>query len=279
MNIVTYSLKACLRGCPLNVTCIIPCLLRLVTNLPSDISYRLSPRELEEAKRQVTEFVLLGHVQDSTSPCSSPILFVQKKDGTLRMCVDYRALNKITTKNKYPLPRMDDLLDLLQGSKVFSSLDLASGYHQIRIMPEDVLKTAFSTPFGHYEFKVLPFVLTNAPATFQAVMNDICRPYIGKFVLVYLDDILVFRNSHEEHAEHLRKVLQSLRDNGLYAKPAKCSFNQPELEFLGHVVGAEGIKVDPMKTAVVRDWAEPKSVSDIRSLLGLTNYFCRFVQG
>jgi len=188
-------------------------------------------------------------------------------------------LNKLTVKNKYPLPRVDDLLDQLQGSRVFSSLDLTSGYHQIRISPEDVPKTAFSTPFGHYEFKVLSFGLTNAPATFQAVMNDIFRPYIGKFVLVYLDDILVFSKSPEEHVQHLQLVLQRLRDHDLYAKSAKCSFNQPELEFLGHVVGSDGIKVDPKKTAVVRDWAVPQNISELRSFLGLTNYFRRFVQG
>ena len=210
----------------------------------------------------------------STSPYSSSILFIQKKDGTLRMCVDYRALNKLTVKNKYPLPRIDDLLDQLQGSKVFSSLDLTSGYHQIRLSPEDVLKTAFST-----QFKVLSFGLTSAPATFQAVMNDIFRPYIGKFGLVYLNDILVFSKSPEEHAEHLRLVLQHLREHELYAKRAKCAFNQPELEFMGHVVGSEGIKVDPKKTAVVRDWAVPQNLSELRSFLGLTNYFRRFVQG
>ncbi len=242
-------------------------------------AYRLSPRELAEAKSQIANLIARGHVVPSTSPYSSPILFIQKKDGSLRMCVDYRTLNKLTVKNKYPLPRVDDLLDQLQGSRVFSSLDLTSGYHQIRISPEDVPKTAFSTPFGHYEFKVLSFGLTNAPATFQAVMNDIFRPYIGKFVLVYLDDILVFSKSPEEHVQHLQLVLQRLRDHDLYAKSAKCSFNQPELEFLGHVVGSDGIKVDPKKTAVVRDWAVPQNISELRSFLGLTNYFRRFVQG
>jgi len=145
----------------------------------------------------------------------------------------------------------------LQGSKVFSSLELTSSYHQIRMLPEAV-KTAFSTPFGHYEFKVLSFGLTNAPATFQAVMNDIFGPYIGKFVLVYLGDILVFSKSPEEHAEHLRLVLQLLLEHELYTKRAKCTCNEPELEFLGHIVGSEEIKVDPKKTAVVRDWAVPQ---------------------
>ena len=174
------------------------------------------------------------------------------------MCFVYRQLNQLTVKNKYPLPRIDDLLDQLQGAKVFSSLDLTSGYHQIRISPEDVTKTAFTTPFGHYEFKVLPFGLTNAPATFQAVMNDIFRPFIGKFCLVYLDDILVFSKSPEAHTEHLRLVLQRLREHELSAKRPKCFFNQPELECLGHIVGCEGIKVDPKKTAVVRDWTVPQ---------------------
>ena len=155
----------------------------------------------------------------------------------LCMCVEYRALNKLTVKNKYSLPRIDDLLDLLQGSKVFPSLALTSGYHQLRVWPEDGLKTAISTPFGHYEFKVLSFGLTNAPAIFQAVMNDIFR-----LVIVYLDDILVFSKSPEEHAEHLQLVLARLREHELYAKRAKCEFNQPELEFQGHIVGCKGIK-------------------------------------
>ena len=192
------------------------------------------------------------------------------------MCVDYRQLNQLTVYNKYPLPRIDDLLDQLQGAKVFSSLDLTSGYHQIRILPEDVTKTAFTTPFGHYEFKVLPFGLTDAPAAFQAVMIDIFRLFIGKFCLVYLDDIPVFSKSPEEHAERLRLVLQRLREHELFAKRPKCSFNQPEIKFLGHIGGCEGIRVDPKKTAVVRVWTVPQNVSELHSFLGLTNYFRRF---
>ncbi len=188
-------------------------------------AYRISPRELAAAKSQIADLIARGHAVPSTSSHSSFILFIQKKDDTLRMCVDYRALNKLTVNNKYPLPRIDDLLDQLQGSKVFSSLDLTSGYHPIRISPEDVPKTAFSTPFGHYEFKVLSLGLTNAPATFQTVMNDIFRPYVGKFVLEYLDDILVFSKSPEEHAGHLRLLLQCLREHELYAKPAKCTIS------------------------------------------------------
>ena len=182
-------------------------------------------------------------------------------------------------KIKYPLLRIDNLLDQLQGFKVFSSLDLTSGYHQIRITPEDVPKTAFSAPFGHYKFKVLSFGLTNAPATFQAVINDIFRPYIGKFVLGYLDDSLIFNKSAEEHAEHLRLVLQRLREHELYAKHSKSLLKQPELEFLGHVVGCDGIKTDPRKTAVVRDWTVPQYLSERRFFLGRTNLLSQIHTG
>ena len=233
----------------------------------------------DQHQHQIAELIARGHAAPSNSPFAAPILFVAKKGGALRMCVDYRALNKLTVKTKYPIPRIDDLLDQLQGATVFSSsLDLTSNYHQIRITREDVPKTAFNTPFGHYEFKVLSFGLTNAPAMFQAVMNDIFRPYLGKFVLVYLDDILVFSKSPEEHAEHLRLVLQLLREHSLCAKRPKCHLNAPELEFLGHVVGADGIRVDPKKTAVVTEWTVPQSVSKLRSFLGLTSYFRRFIQ-
>jgi len=183
-------------------------------------------------------------IEPSSSPYGAPVLFVTKKDGSLRMCIDYRALNKITVKNKYPMPRTDQLLDVLSGAQVFSSLDLQSGYHQIRIPQEDISKTAFRTPFGHYQFKVLSFGLTNAPATFQAAMNGIFRPLLGKCVVVYIDDILVFSKTHEEHAKHLRQVLQILQNQDFRVKLSKCEFAKSEVKFLGHVVGADGIKVD-----------------------------------
>ena len=241
--------------------------------------YRMSPAEKAEIRRQITEGLRRGILEPSTAPYGAPCLFVSKPDGSLRMCVDYRALNKQTIKNKYPLPRIDDLLDQLQGASVFSSLDLQSGYHQIRIKDEDVPKTAFKTPMGLYQFRVLAFGLTNAPATFQNVMNDVFREHLGKFVLVYLDDILIFSRSPEEHAEHLRAVLALLRKHEFYAKMSKCEFNQSELQFLGHVVGRDGIKMDPKKTAAIAEWPVPKDVHQLRSFIGLATYFRRFVQG
>jgi hypothetical protein len=181
-------------------------------------------------------------VEPSTSSYGASILFVGKKDGSLRMVQDYRYLNKITIKNRYPLPRIDDLLDSISRMKYFTSLDLTSGYYQIRITEEDVPKTAFRTPFGLYQFKVLTFGLTNAPATFQSVMNDMLRPYVGKFVVVYLDDILIFSKTAEEHLSHLRQVLQTLRENQFYANPKKCDFMKEEISFLGHRVSANGPK-------------------------------------
>jgi len=195
------------------------------------------------------------------------------------MCIDYRALNKITVKNKYPLPRIDMLLDSFAGAKYYSSLDLQSGYHQIRIPDEDVQKTAFRTPFGHYQFKVLSFGLTNAPATFQAAMNDVFRPYLHKFVVVYIDDILIYSKTHSEHVQHLRTVLALLKANEFQCKLSKCEFEQPEVKFLGHIVGSEGIKVDPAKTAVIRDWTTPTNVAGVRSFVGLATYFRKFIIG
>jgi transposase InsO family protein len=241
-------------------------------------SYRLTPLERAEVQRQVEDLLRLGLIEPSSSPYGAPVLFVQKKDGTLRMCVDYRQLNKLTVRDRYPLPRIDELLDQLAGCTVFSSLDLQSGYHQIRITDSDVEKTAFTTPMGHFQFKVLCFGLTNAPATFQRVMNRVFGPYIGKFVLVYLDDILIMSRTPEEHVEHLRIVLSLLRKHKLYAKLSKCEFARASLKFLGHVVGAGTVSVDPVKIAVIRDWPLPRNVSELRGFLGLANYFRRFVR-
>ncbi|KAJ9531304.1 hypothetical protein QJQ45_006755 [Haematococcus lacustris] len=239
--------------------------------------YKLSPREEAEVKRQVSELQARGLIEPSGSPYGAPVLFVEKKDGSLRMCIDYRALNKLTVKDRYPLPRIDDLFDKLAGKKVFSSLDLQSGYHQIRITEADRPKTAFLTPMGQFQFKVLCFGLTNAPATFQRVMNNVFRPLINKSVLVYIDDILVMSNTAEEHVRHLKEVLELMRQHKLYAKRSKCEFNKTELAFLGHIVGEHGIAVDPTKVKVVREWHVPRNLKDLQAFLGLANYFRRFI--
>ena len=246
---------------------------------PHRAMYRLSYSEKLEVERQIRELLEKGLIEPSSSPFGAPVLFVPKPDGSLRMCIDYRALNKLTVKNRYPLPRIDELLDSLQGSTVFSGLDLTSGYHQIRIKESDVEKTAFRTHVGHYQWRVLPFGLCNAPATFQSLMNEIFRPYLGKFVLVYLDDILVYSKTPEEHIQHLRLVLSVLRQHKLYAKLAKCHFMKQEVKFLGHVVSKEGLRVDPAKTSAVEKWPVPRSPHDVRCFLGLANYFRRFIQG
>ena len=204
---------------------------------------------------------------------------MKNKDGTLRLCIDYRQLNRVTIKNKYPLPRVDDLFDQLQGSRVFSKIDLRSGYHQLRIANADVQKTVFRTRYGHYEFLVMPFGLTNAPAVFMALMNKVFQPYLDKFVIVFIDDILVYSRDEEEHANHLRLVLQTLREKQLYAKFNKCEFWLDQVVFLGHIVSGEGIKVDPKKIEAVLNWEPPKNVPELRSFLGLAGYYRRFVKG
>ncbi|KAJ9528289.1 hypothetical protein QJQ45_014272 [Haematococcus lacustris] len=239
--------------------------------------HKLSPREEAEVKKQVAELLAKGLIEPSSSPYGAPTLFVQKKDGSLRMCIDYRALNKLTVRDRYPLPRIDDLFDKLAGKRVFSSLDLQSGYHQIRITEEDVPKTDFLTPMGQFQFKVLCFGLTNAPATFQRMMNNVFKPLINECVLVYIDDILVMSNTPEEHVQHLRQVLQLMRENKFYAKLAKWEFNKTQLAFLGHIVGSKGIAVDPAKVQVVKEWPTPRNLKDLQAFLGLANYFRRFI--
>eukprot|EP00879_Flechtneria_rotunda_P001398 GHRR01001550.1.p1 GENE.GHRR01001550.1~~GHRR01001550.1.p1 ORF type:complete len:633 (+),score=44.76 GHRR01001550.1:1745-3643(+) len=240
--------------------------------------YKMSPLELAEVKRQLADLIEMGFIQPSKSPYGAPILFVRKKNGKLRMCVDFRALNKVTVKNRYPLPRIDELLDQLHGATIFSKLDLQSGYWQIRIAEEDIPKTAFRTRYGHFEWKVLPFGLTNAPATFQALMNNVLGPYLDKFVVVYLDDILIYSQTPEEHLEHVAKVLEALERHELYAGLDKCAFALSEMDFLGHVVCADGIKPDPKKIEAVCNWPTPRNVHEVRSYLGLTGYYRRFIK-
>ena len=186
--------------------------------------YRMAPTELKELKTQLQELVDRGFIRPSISPWGAPVLFVKKKDDTWRLCIDYRQLNKVTIRNKYPLPRIDDLFDQLQGAKVFSKIDLRSGYHQLRIRESDIPKTAFRTRYGHYEFLLMSFGLTNAPASFMDLMNRVFRPYLDRFVIVFIDDILVYSRSELEHERHLGLVLQTLRQYQLYAKFSKCEF-------------------------------------------------------
>ncbi|KAJ9519373.1 hypothetical protein QJQ45_023169 [Haematococcus lacustris] len=244
---------------------------------PTRPTYNMSTSELAELKAQITEMQEKGFIRPSTSPYAAGVLFVRKKDGTFRMCVDYRPLNRITIKNKYPLPRVENMLDRLHGATVFSKIDLRQGYHQIRIAPEDIPKTAFSTRYGHFEFTVLPFGLCNAPATFQRLMNDIFRQELDDHVIVYLDDILIFSRTHEEHAKHLDRVLSLLRQHKLYAKLSKCEFGKSQTEFLGHIITSTGIACDPNKVAAINSWPVPTTVHEVRSFLGLANYYRRFV--
>jgi hypothetical protein len=239
--------------------------------------YRMPPNELAELKKQLQELLDKGYIRPSKSPWGCPALFVKKKDESLRLCVDYRLLNAVTIKNKYPLPRIDILFDQLFGAKVFSKIDLRSGYYQIKIRAEDIPKTAFSTRYGLFEYLVMSFGLTNAPAHFMYLMNSVFMPELDKFVVVFIDDILIFSKNEEEHAEHLRIVLQRLREHKLYAKFSKCDFWLKEVQFLGHIISDKGISVDPSKIQDVLDWQAPTSVPEIRSFLGLAGYYRRFV--
>lgn len=241
--------------------------------------YRLAPDELDELKSTLASLLEKQFIQPSISPFGAPVLFVKKKDGSRRMVIDYRALNKITTKNKYPIPLIDDLLDSLAGSKIWTGLDLMSGYHQSRVAPEDTHKTAFRTRYGSYEFRVVPFGLCNAPSYFSNMMADVLRPYLDKFVIVYIDDILIYSKTPEEHEEHVKLVLQRLREAKLYAKLSKCAFFQQRIEFLGYIITPEGISPDPRKIQAVQDWPKPTNVTEVLRFLGFAGFYRRFVKG
>ena len=208
-----------------------------------------------------------------------PIDFLKKKDGTLQLCVDYRQLNKMIVKNKYLLPRIDDLFNQLKGASVFSKIDLRYGYHQLRIKDVDVHKTSFRTRYGHYEFLVMPFRLTNAPTAFMDLMNRVFQPYIDRFIVVFINDILVHSKDREDHDMHLRVVLETLRKDRLYAKLSKYEFWLREVSFLRHIVSKEEIRVDPKKIEVIIEWKPPKNVTEVHSFLGLAGYYKRFVKG
>ncbi|GBG60815.1 hypothetical protein CBR_g12553 [Chara braunii] len=240
---------------------------------PEGRIYRMVPAELDELRKQLKELTEKGWIRPSTSPYGSPVLFVPKKGGTLRMCIDYRGLNAITAKNAEPLPRIDDLLDRVQGSKYYSKIDLKSGYHQIAIRHEDQHKTTFQTRYSLYEFVVMRFGLCNASGTFQHAMNRIFHDHLDKFVVVYLDDILIFSKSVEERAQHVETVLSLLRQHKY-----KCEFGRTKILYLGHEVSAEGIRPEDAKVASIRDWPRPHTITEVRSFLGMCGYYRNFVK-
>ncbi|GKD74005.1 putative reverse transcriptase domain-containing protein, partial [Tanacetum coccineum] len=231
--------------------------------------YRLAPLEMQELSEQLRELQDNGFIRRSPFPWGAPVLFVKKNDASFRMCIDYQKLNKRTIKNRYPLLRIDDLFDQLQGSHYFSKIDLRFGYHQLRVHEADILNTVFRMRYGHFKFSVMPFRLTNAPTVFMDIMNRVCKPYLDKFVIVFIDDILIYSKSKEDHEVHLKLVLELLKKEKLFAKFSKCEFWLQEVHFFGHVVNSNGIHVDPSMIEAVKNWKAPKPPSEIQSFLGL----------
>ncbi|KAL5720791.1 hypothetical protein ACHQM5_013426 [Ranunculus cassubicifolius] len=240
--------------------------------------YRYPQVQKNEIELQIRQMLQAGIIQPSRSPFTSPVILIKKKDQTWRMCVDYRQLNKQTVKHPFPIPIIDELLDELHGATMFSKLDLRSGYHQIRVAEADIPKTAFSTHIGHYEFKVMPFGLSNAPATFQGLMNDIFANQLRKYILVFFDDILIYSKNLQEHLQHLSEAFSILRQHQLKVKRSKCQFAQAQIEYLGHLISASGICADPIKIEAVRQWPSPRTPKGLRGFLGLSGYYRRFVK-
>ena len=253
--------------------------LPLTDPTPQAQPYRpIPPKDFQEVRNHIRDLLAKGIVVPSHSPYAAPVVVVRKKDGSIRLCVDYRRLNNKTTKDSYPLPRIQESFDSLVGAEFFSTLDLASGYHQIAMAPEDQHKTAFVTPFGLHEFTRMPFGLTGAPATFQRLMNGVMSDFLFNFLLVYLDDLLVYSKTFQEHLEHLEKVLAKLSDTGLKLNLEKCQLLRKEVTYLGHTISAKGVSCQQEKTEAVRDWPRPTTTKELRSFLGFAGYYRRFVK-
>lgn len=248
------------------------------TTPPRGRLYSLSAPERKALEKYLFESLDAGTIVPSTSPAGAGVFFVKKKDGSLRPCIDYRGLNDITVKNRYPLPLMSSAFEILQGAHYFTKLDLRNAYHLVRIKEGDEWKTAFNTPLGHFEYRVLPFGLVNAPAVFQALVNDVLRDMLNLFVFVYLDDILIFSPNLQVHVQHVRQVLQRLLENRLFLKAQKCSFHALSVTFLGSVISAQGISMDPIKVRAVTDWPQPESRVALQRFLGFANFYRRFIQ-
>jgi hypothetical protein len=241
--------------------------------------YRHPKKYKDEIEKAIKELLDMGHIRPSSSPFASSVVLVKKKDGTMRMCIDYRALNKKTIKNRYPIPQIDELLDELHGAIYFTKIDLRSGYHQIKMREQDVPKTTFRCHYGHYEFLVMPFGLTNAPTTFQSCMNHVFNKQLRKFLLVFFDDLLIYSKTWEDHLKHVDKILSIMEEQSLYAKESKCEFGMTEVLYLGHIIGEKGVQVHQEKIQAILDWPTPKTLTELKGFLGICSYYRRFVKG
>lgn len=240
--------------------------------------YSYTPAQKDEIEQQVAQLLRNHMILNSTSPFASPVLLVKKKTGEWRLCVDFGRLNAYTIKNRFPLPIIEELFEELMGAKWFTTLDLRSGFHQIEVAQEDQYKTAFQTQFGHFEYKVVPYGLTGAPTTFQAIMNNILAPLLRKCVVVFIDDILIYSKNYEDHVKHVQMVFQLLQEHQFKIRLSKCSFAKNQLKYLGHVISVAGVAIDPSKISIVQQWPRPTSVKELRGFLGLAGYYRRFIK-
>ncbi len=243
---------------------------------PKGKLYSLSAPERGAMEKYISDSLATGFIRPSSSPAGAGFFLWGRRTGLCGPCIDYRGLNSITVKNTYPLPLMSSAFERLQGASIFTKLDLRNAYHLVRIRQGDEWKTAFNTPRGHFEYLVMPFGLSNSPAVFQALVNDVLRDMVDQFIYVYLDDILIFSTSLQEHVQHVRRVLQRLLENGLFVKAEKCEFHAQSVPFLGHIVSAEGIRMDPEKIMAVVEWPSPDSRKALQRFLGFANFYRRF---